>query len=322
MKGISHFAAGVAVASCFPGVVESGAAGNPLYFILGGAFGLLPDTLDFKIGRFFYRHDMQVVPDPLRPDPRMIADAVAMAANEAQAAGKPVRIRLHTIRIGADAWQSYTVAFDVSGRKVRVEYGPVVNTGGQPIEWGGRPTGQRADAALACDIRLEYEAVTKVDIFDGPIFEMVPSRNGMVSPVFIPWHRQWSHSIPMAVGFGLAAGMIWGFMAGLVAAAAYAAHAILDQLGYMGSNLFFPFTSRRSSGLRLTHSSEVLANLATVWLSCLVIFWNLYSAGTLRVPDLNWMKLLFHGAAVPLVAFLLLRRLVNGRKEAGAPWKR
>ena len=83
MKGITHFAVGVATASCFPVAVAAGAAGNPLYFLLGCICGLLPDTLDFKCSRFFYRCDMIVTPDPLRPDPGMIAAAVALAAERA-----------------------------------------------------------------------------------------------------------------------------------------------------------------------------------------------------------------------------------------------
>jgi len=38
-----------------------------LYFLLGGIFGLLPDTLDFKFYRFFIKHDIEVAPDPLKP---------------------------------------------------------------------------------------------------------------------------------------------------------------------------------------------------------------------------------------------------------------
>ena len=68
MKGISHFATGVAVASCFPQAVEAGAHGQPLYFLLGGICGLLPDTLDFKFMRYFHGHDLEVVPDPHRPE--------------------------------------------------------------------------------------------------------------------------------------------------------------------------------------------------------------------------------------------------------------
>ena len=90
MKGIVHFAVGVTVASCFPEVVRAGANGNPLYFILGGIFGILPDTIDFKFCRFFYRHDIEVTPDPNKPDPQVIADAVALAVNRAYETRKPV----------------------------------------------------------------------------------------------------------------------------------------------------------------------------------------------------------------------------------------
>ena len=49
MRGVVYFVAGVAAASCFPFAVEAGANGNPLYFILGGCCGLLPDIIDFRL---------------------------------------------------------------------------------------------------------------------------------------------------------------------------------------------------------------------------------------------------------------------------------
>ena len=64
MKGLTHFMTGVAAASCFPAAVEAGSRGNPLYFILGGVFGILPDTIDFKFLRFFQRRDIEITPDP------------------------------------------------------------------------------------------------------------------------------------------------------------------------------------------------------------------------------------------------------------------
>ena len=64
MKGIAHFSSGIAAASFFPWSVQAAAEGNPLYFILGGIFGLLPDTADFKFYRFFYRHDVNIELDP------------------------------------------------------------------------------------------------------------------------------------------------------------------------------------------------------------------------------------------------------------------
>jgi hypothetical protein len=101
MKGITHFAVGVAVASCVPGAVQAGVDGNPLYFILGGVFGLLPDTLDSKFYRFLYRRDMEVMPDPKDADPAMVAQGVAYAAEWCARRRAPVRIKLNTVRLGA-----------------------------------------------------------------------------------------------------------------------------------------------------------------------------------------------------------------------------
>ena len=39
MKGISHFISGVAAASFCPWTVQAAIEGNPMYFVLGGAFG-------------------------------------------------------------------------------------------------------------------------------------------------------------------------------------------------------------------------------------------------------------------------------------------
>ena len=73
MKGFSHFMSGVAVASFGPWAIEAAQQGNPIFFILGGACGILPDTIDFKFYRFFYEHDVYITPDPLNPDPQYVA---------------------------------------------------------------------------------------------------------------------------------------------------------------------------------------------------------------------------------------------------------
>ncbi len=69
MKGISHFLAGLAAATFIPGVVESAAQGSYL-ILLGGLFGLLPDTLDFKFARYFDRAEA-IDPDPANLDPQV-----------------------------------------------------------------------------------------------------------------------------------------------------------------------------------------------------------------------------------------------------------
>ncbi len=305
MKGIVHFITGVAAASCFPAAVAAGADGNPLYFLLGGMFGLLPDTLDFKFTRYFYPCDITVTPDPLNPDPQMIADAVALAVARAHARGVPVNLKLNTIQLGADRWQRYEVALDDARREVRVAYGPQVDTGGNPLD--DAPPAELppppAAAPLPCGLAIEYQATTAVDIFDGPMFRMEPAGRDRVRPVFLPWHRSWTHSLVVALLLGLAGAALAGPLAGLVIAAAYAAHVAVDQTGYLGSNLFAPFSRRRTRGLKLAHSGDPFPNFMTVWLSVLLIFWNLAQPVTGGIAGLNPLRYLFFGAVLPLGLF-------------------
>ena len=315
MKGLTHFVVGVAAASCFPAAVAAGADGNPLYFLLGGIFGLLPDTLDFRFYRFFYRRDMEVIPDPNAPDPAMIAQALAYAIERSHATRRTVRVKLDTIRLGADRWQQYAVKFDAENRRVTVTYGPEVTTGRRPV---GPPPGGRkpleATAPLACPVAVEYQATTTIDAFDGATFNMVPAPDGPVRLSFIPWHREWTHSLVLAGVFGLAAWALRDGVAGGVVAAAYAAHVLVDQLGFLGSNLFFPFTRERTHGLQRFRSSDAAANFGFVWTALVLTFWNLYRACPIVGHRINVIQAAVFGAVLPLGAAILARKLaVRGR---------
>jgi hypothetical protein len=305
VKGIAHFATGVALASFFPEAVRAAEAGNPVHFVLGGVCGLLPDTLDFKLWRYCFRHGIEVIPDPLRPDPGMIASAVAGAVNKAHAERRPVRIKLNTVKLGSDAWQQYVIRFRPAERRIEVAYGPAVDTGQQPLR--APPAVKPASAPVAADMRVDYELDTTVDIFDGPTFEMRRCADGRVEALFLPWHRQWTHSLVVGALVGIGAGIVWGVTAGTVAALAWAAHVLEDQLGHMGSALWFPFATRRSRGAGLMHAVEPLPNLAVVWAACVVMFWNLWRQGAYAVSAPGLVPWLL-AASVPLVAAVVLRR--------------
>jgi membrane-bound metal-dependent hydrolase YbcI (DUF457 family) len=254
---------------------------------------------------------VEVTPDPNRPDAGEIAKAVAWALDHAATTGRPVRLKLNTVRLATDRWQQYAVRFNVAGRRVEVTYGPVVDTGGRPEaearERERRPE-RAASAPVWCDIRLDYQATTRVDIFDGASFTMEPAPDGAVIPRFIPWHREWSHGFITGALLAAPVALFGGWQAGVVAFAAYAAHVLADQLGYLGSNLFFPFTRERTPGLRLTRSGGSHANALAVWLSCLTVFWNLYAANPPPGTGLNPLKLLVFGAALPYALWRLAER--------------
>lgn len=318
MKGISHFITGVAVASCFPWTVEAAQAGNPLYFVLGGFFGLLPDTLDFKFYRFFYRHDLYLEPDPANPDPQAIAEAIAQGLAMAAGRDPEVRLKLGTLRLGADYWQQYVVHFDAARGEVRVQFGPCVNTGQVPVP-GTLPDPPRVGIArVAVPFVQTYESVTTVDIFDGPSFAFRRNAQGRVEIHFLPWHRTWSHSLLVGLALGAAVTALAGWHAGLLVPLAYGAHIVEDQFGHMGSSLFWPLVRRRFPGLKRMHATDALPNFMAVWLCLLLIFWNCDRFAAEHAYHFNALALLLYGAILPLGLFGLAYRLVTRGKHRPA----
>ncbi|MCX7009341.1 MAG: metal-dependent hydrolase, partial [Kiritimatiellaeota bacterium] len=227
MKGIAHFSSGVAAASFFPWSVQAAAEGNPLYFILGGAFGLLPDTVDFKFYRFFYRHHVNIAIDPQHPDPQGMAEAVAGAIGRALAEQRSIRVKMNSLRLGADSWRQYKVRFDATAREVIVHIGPIVSTGQVPVP-GTEPKLEDGRAPLPGPVQMTYDIENKVDIFDGPTVSFEPDGHGGVIQHFLPWHRNWSHSLVMGALFGAVGALIWDWRAAAVIFAGNAVHVLED----------------------------------------------------------------------------------------------
>ncbi|RLC70922.1 MAG: hypothetical protein DRJ03_23235 [Chloroflexi bacterium] len=304
MKGISHFATGVALATFFPEIVQAAAEGS-LLPMLGGVGGILPDTLDFKFARYFEKYDLEIDPGS-DPDPEAIADALTGAMRRAYEEDKSQNVMAHTIKLGADLWREYAIRFDPESGEVGVRVGPLVNTGQVPLP-GSEPEGvAEARRKLGVPLVHTYSSEYKVNIFSGPSFRF--EREGDQLYVhFLDWHRRWSHSLTLAavVGalmglfVGLAAGWNTGLWAGLVTGLGFAGHVLEDQLGYMGSNLFWPFTKKRSPGLKLVHSGDAIPNFLTVWMSAALILFNLdrFSAQ----PRLDPLWFLGLAVALPLV---------------------
>lgn len=345
MKGFSHFMSGVAVASFCPWAIEQALNGNPIFFVLGGACGILPDTLDFKFYRFFYNHDVYVEPDPINLDPQLVADEIARSIAIAADEKRYVRLKLSSIRLGADFWQQYMVNFDNDKMEVTVKFGPVTTTGQVPVPGTETRYPTIGRAPIKAKIIQTYDADLKVDIFDGPTVGFAPREDGTFDLEFLPWHREWSHAltIGMFLGIGWAIilmligllssnGLHWGWTLGwqgfLTIAGCYGIHVIEDQLGHMGSNLFYPFTKNRTPGLHWMHSGDGLPNFLTVWISCIFIFWNLHHAIPNPTFNFNIIHLFVVALAVPGFIFWVLHKLlalgnkpeVDEDEEAATEW--
>jgi membrane-bound metal-dependent hydrolase YbcI (DUF457 family) len=316
VKGIAHFITGVALATCFPEVVRAGAQGS-LLPVLGGVSGILPDTLDFKFARYFERYDEEIDPGP-EPDARDIAERVAGAMRRAYETGQPQNVMLHTIRLGADLWRQYAIRFDPEQGEVAVRIGPVVNTGQVPLPPSVPHKGGEEEKEVRVEVGVPmartYDAENKVDIFSGPSFKF--ERQGDRLYVhFLDWHRRWSHSLMLAAALGLVGGLVFGKWGGLVIGLGFAGHILEDQLGFMGSNLLWPLTMKRSPGLKLIHSGDAIPNFLTVWTAVALILFNLdrFSAA----PRLDPVMFLSAAVALPLAALGGIYFLQKARPRPG-----
>ena len=265
MKNIAHFATGLVAASFVPGVMEQAAQGS-LLIALGGACAMLPDLLDFRIMRYLQRRDVNIAPDPAQPDPQPIAEQIAAQMHSCVQDGQPHVVQLYPARKSAAEWACYSVTFDVA-------LGDVVVT----MDEGDAPARVQVGP-----LEYPYASPLRVDELGGPTLAFYPRRDNIlpysgtcVRVDFLPWHRQWTHSLTIALGLGLLLGWLIEPLAGIVAALGYAAHVLVDACGYMGVNLFAPFTRRRSEGLKLYHSGDWIPNLVTVWVSLTLVLLNM-----------------------------------------------
>jgi hypothetical protein len=311
MKGIAHFISGVAIASFFPQVVRQAGEGS-FILLLGGLGGILPDTLDFRLARYLVRRDVEIDPHPGALDPQAMAQAIAAAADRAYETSKPVHLQLHTIKLGADLWRQYSVTL---GQEVRVRMGPLVTTSQVPYPDSdlGLPVG-RAPAVVP--VRYPYGGEIRVDIMDGPMVALC-RRGRVVEASFLPWHRRWSHSLTLTALLGGLIALLLSPLHGLVYVLGSAMHILEDQLGFLGSNLLYPLTRRRTPGLKLFHAGEVLPNLFTVWLSAVLLLYNLdrFSSDPLLRPwSYFGIGMILPWAAISALSWW--HRLRQGEQEA------
>jgi len=293
MKGLTHFVSGIAVASFFPQAVHMAVQEKSFILALGGIFGILPDTLDFKFARYFFKPEFEVRPDPNNLDAKKIAEGVAEAVKKAAEDGKST-LQLHTMQLGANRWRSYSLSFEKETNEIVVEIGPEIDTGQLPFLGTEVKDPQKAVARVKvdCEFQQDFDKKSTIGIMTGPAFEFAKTEDGKVEIIFLPWHRTWSHSFTLGILTAFIAGIIAYFTVGegpnpdlytlprwmmypLIILFGSAIHIIEDSTGFMGNNLFYPFTKKRTKGLGFMSASDAVPNFFFVYTSILCIIFNL-----------------------------------------------
>ena len=244
MKGITHFLTGVATASCFPLAIQTAFADKSFLMLYGGFCGILPDTLDFKFARYFWKFDHVVNMTEDHLDAKLAAETVAQSIDEAAATGKPVRVKLNVIRISTNYYRTVAVQIDGERKEVTVYVGPLKTMShcmarGETLpsdaarykaiaEKGPVPVLADIAKESAClpdtlpqpeiahvakfkaDVHNTYYADSEIGIFSGPDWQFKTQEDGRVRIDFIPWHRHWSHSITLGLLMGPLGFLIFG----------------------------------------------------------------------------------------------------------------
>lgn len=328
MKGLTHFTSGVAAATFIPEIVRMSTstglpgvegAASSLILLWAGGFGVLPDTMDFKIGQFFSIAEIEVDPDPNDPDPQMIADAFAEAVKRAGDTGRPVRIQFFTMQLGASLWRQYNVIF--AETEVTVQLNEIVRTSQVPIAGTAPPLERRIGrAALAYPLKTRTDEhdwlnrlirslrqrlkgpdappgpvkPTTLDIFGGTQFELKKEEDGKIFFNWLPWHRTWSHSYVLGFllslpVFGLAYALGWAnwWLYGLVANVGFITHITEDMTGHIGGALLWPLHKPRSEGFELFKASDPRTNFSVNYTALMIILWNVDRFST-QIIALPW----------------------------------
>ena len=309
MKGIAHFLTGLALATFFPDVIQDAEAGS-LLPVLGAIGGLLPDTLDFKFVQFWEDYDIDINPEP-EPNAEEIVDVIVNALDNVIATGKSLHLRANTIRLSADTWRRYTIEFIPDEGEILVSIGPIVTTDKKALPGSALEPFQIARRRFDGQILLPYKRCYDIDVFQGPSFLFFLDGQS-IGVQFLDWHHRWTHSLFVALAAGLCIGLITGcFMDRVVAIwmgvlcwLGYSAHVLEDHLGYLGCNLWWPFSKQRRSGLGLFHSGDAIPNFITVWLSLVIILFNLDRYGS--TSYLSAEPYLIIGVGVPIIAVIAL----------------
>lgn len=329
MKGLTHFMSGVALASCFPEAVRMAAststpidgASASFILVLGGLYGIMPDTLDFKFGQYLSPGDVDVDCNPLEPDAEKMARQIGQAMDQAAETEQLVKVQLYPMRMGTNLWRQYVITFDAEAGEVVVVLGDIVSTSQVPYV-GTAPKEKAVGRYKLRQAKIldAHGRPSVVDILSGPQFGFRPQGKKVVAVEFLPWHRTWSHSYVLGAMLAApVAALAWylqwtpWWLYGLIAFLGFAVHITEDLTGHMGGSLLWPFVGKRYDGFCWFSASNPHMNFLVDFTCVVIVLFNLNLGFPLDARPITlpvWQYWLFCWA-IPVAIYQLIRILVG-----------
>ncbi|MEW5760863.1 MAG: hypothetical protein AB1779_08875 [Candidatus Thermoplasmatota archaeon] len=303
MKGITHFLFGIAVATCFSAAVKSAIYEKSLIILLGGFFGYLADSIDFRYSRYVIGRDYEVSPGK-EFDAKRVTDVIVNAIEKAYEMKSKIIVKLHTMRESAIYYRSYSVFIDPVKKEVTTKIGGLVTIGqaiartsGLP---GSVPENNKYTRSFRPNVYHTYDLETLVQIFSGPDLSFTYDR-GLVRIDFIPWHRaKLSHGLFLPLILAPIFFIIFNFIGWsmelsligcIIIILSFWGHVIVDFTGKLGNNLAYPLTKKRIKGIELTTSGGVMGNVFTSYICITTIIWNLNAYADSPAFTMHWANI-------------------------------
>jgi membrane-bound metal-dependent hydrolase YbcI (DUF457 family) len=307
-------------------------AASSFILLLAGAFGVMPDTMDFKMGQFFSIGDYEIDPDPINPDPQAMADTFAKAVKDAGDNQRVVKVQFFPTQLGANKWRQYNIIFEK--KEVIIQFNEVVSTSQIPLEYELKSRTEKIDW-LNKSVRFFRRIFkgpdsppgpvkpTTLDILSGTQYAFHPESEGTLYFNWLPWHRTWSHSYVLGFFLSIPVGIItylldlksW-WLYPIVAFLGFFVHITEDMTGHIGGSLFWPFCKTRSEGLELFKASDPRTNFSIDYTAIVMIIHNVDRFST-KLIDMPWWEYYLWFLVLPLIVYFWIIAAIknNIRKE-------
>ena len=231
----------------------------PAALIAGAVVGVLPDAIDEWVRQLFRQPDISVSPDPLDPQPEVIASGLRAALMRVRDTRRACMVRLQPIPARGNGFIPYRLDWDPRRRFV-----VVLSTSGKPAAVGpGEPT----DATVSSLIPLHP---LPLEVADAPADLQLTLRNRRVECRDLASVTGIGHSLATAIPVVALAGFIDGRI-GIAAAVAWIVHLLLEIGGRRETIPGWPIIASRVNGRRFWNDRAWPVNLCASVLALLML---------------------------------------------------